>query len=165
MKFIIATLMAAIYSTSTMAFVISNGFINGGLLKTNGFINGGLLKTNGFINGFNNGFVKTNGFVNGFDNGLVKTNGFVNGFNNGLVKTNGFGSGLVSNGLVSNGLDSNGVVSNGISNGLSVARINSVQTNFPNQLVATVENIAALPVAPLPVASSFATVSNFAKFD
>jgi hypothetical protein len=141
MKFIIVTLMAAISSTSTMAFVISNGFLNGGLLKTNGFVNGfdnGLVKTNGFVNGFDNGLIKTNGFVNGFDSGLVKTTGFVNGFDNGLIN-----------------------------NGLSVARINSVQTNFPNKVVATVENIAALPVAPLPVAtlpiaSSFATIDNFA---
>jgi hypothetical protein len=33
MKFIIIPLMAAISSTSTMAFVISNGFLNGGLLN------------------------------------------------------------------------------------------------------------------------------------
>jgi hypothetical protein len=132
MKFIIVTLMAAISSTSTMAFVISNGFVNGGLLKTNGFINGGLLKTNGFVNGFDNGLVKTNGFVNGFDSGLVKTNGFINGFDNGLIN-----------------------------NGLSVARINSVQTNFPNQVVATVENIAALPAAPLPIVPVVNTVAAF----
>ena len=147
MKFIIIPLMAVICSTSTMAMFIGNGFVNGGfgkgnvILGGNGFLNGnGFVKNTGFFNGFNNGLVKNTGFFNGFDNGLVKNTGFVNGFDNGL-------------GLV-----------NGINNGLSVARINSVQTNFPNQLVATVENIAALPVQPLPVASTFATLNNFNTF-
>ena len=148
MKFIVIPLMAVICSTSTMAMFIGNGFVNGGFGKGNVILGG-----NGFLNG--NGFVKNTGFFNGFNNGLVKNTGFFNGFDNGLVKNTGFVNGL---GLV-----------NGVNNGLSVARINSVQTNFPNQLVATVENIAALPVQPLPVASTFATLDNFntlaGKFD
>ena len=146
MKFIIIPLVAVICSTSTMAMFLSNVFVNGFgkgnvILGGNGFLNGnGFVKNTGFLNGFGNGLVKNTGFVNGFDNGLVKNTGFVNGFDNGL-------------GLV-----------NGLNNGLSVARINSVQTNFPNQVVATVEHIAALPVQPLPVASTFATLGNFNTF-
>jgi hypothetical protein len=143
MKFFIIPLLAAICSpTTTTMFIKSFG---------NGFLNSGLIKTSGFVNGFDNGLVKTKGFIGGFNNGLVKTNGFANGFDNGLIRTNGVASSVVNNGV-------------------SVARINSVQTNFPNQVVATVENIAALPVAPLPVAHlpvafSFATFNNFARFD
>jgi hypothetical protein len=42
------------------------------------------------------------------------------------------------------------LANNGYGNGgVNVARINSVQTNWPNQLAANVEHVAALPAAPV----------------
>ena len=147
-----AALMAALCSTSTMAMFISNGFGNG-LIKSNGFVNGfgnGLIKSNGFVNG--NGFLNGNGFIkgNGFVNGFVKSTGFVNRFDNGLVKNTGFINGF-DNGLVKG----NGLFNGFADAGLSVARISSVQTNFPNQVVSNVENIATLPAQVLPFVGKF----------